>query len=134
MLNVILGRLNKFDDLLFYDEEIYRSMMKLKQLAHQPDFDLTDLDVRFEIQHTIPSGETVSHELIPGGSAVLVTSKNATQYRHRYANHKLNFEIHAQCKAFQRGFRELIDVQVCFFKGLVFRGLQHYAINIQSYT
>ena len=111
MLNVILGRLNQFDDLLFYDEELYRSLMKLKHMSASSGVNIEDLDMNFEVQRANPAGEIITYELVPGGSYVKVTKSNITQYRHRYANHKLNSEIQAQCKAFQRGFRELIDVQ-----------------------
>ena len=108
-LNVLLGKLNEFDDLLFLDEQMYKSLKQLKDMAGRGD-NVEDLDLYFVVQRT-DAGEMVSTELIPGGSQVRVTKSNIHEYLHKFAYHKLNVEISAQCRAFLSGFRKLIRVE-----------------------
>lgn len=37
-----------------------------------------------------------------------VTADNRIRYIHLFANHRLNVELHDQCRAFLNGFRDLI--------------------------
>lgn len=52
-----------------------------------------------------PSGQHVTHELIPRGSETRVTRHNIHSYIHTLANHKQNVEAHEQCRALRAGFQ-----------------------------
>mmetsp|Transcript_36049 Transcript_36049/g.67205 ORF Transcript_36049/g.67205 Transcript_36049/m.67205 type:complete len:216 (-) Transcript_36049:1114-1761(-) len=64
-----------------------------------------------QVDVVTPSGETISRELMPGGSSVAVTKDNLVSYLYLYANFKLNIETHRQSLAFLQGFRELIPIE-----------------------
>jgi ubiquitin-protein ligase E3 C len=108
-LNVLLGRINQFDDLWSFDKEIYKSLTNLKTLrASIKDVDLiAQLDMYFVMDVTrMDMTETV--DLIPNGSNTLVTKDNLVQFIHRFAHAKLNVEVASQCRAFLAGFRSII--------------------------
>jgi len=109
-LNVLLGKLNQFDDLVFLDEQTHRSLKQLKQMAAAGE-NLEELDLYFVMQRIDLEGNVVSTDLIPGGSQTRVTRNNVHKYLHHFAYHKLNVEISAQCKAFLSGFRQMIRVE-----------------------
>jgi len=50
-LNLLLGRTNNFDDLYYLDEQLYRSLVNLRQLASSGD-DLKSLEITFEVSDT----------------------------------------------------------------------------------
>jgi len=54
-------------------------------------------------------GNTITRELIPNGSNVLVTRQNRIKYIYLTAHYRLNTQIDRQCKAFFRGLSDLID-------------------------
>jgi ubiquitin-protein ligase E3 C len=47
---------------------------------------------------------------LPGGRDIEVTNANVLTYVHLLAHFKLNLETAAQCRAFLRGFRDLVPV------------------------
>jgi ubiquitin-protein ligase E3 C len=49
-------------------------------------------------------------DLLPGGRDIEVTNANVLTYVHLLAHFKLNLETAAQCRAFLRGFRDLVPV------------------------
>lgn len=121
-LNMLLGRRNEVDDLWLLDKALYRSLMSLKDIAgeaavgagiggstHALD-PIAAVGLLFEVDLSY-MGVTSTHELIPGGSEILVTMRNFRDYIHRYANFKLNEETRSQCKAFLAGFRAIIPTE-----------------------
>ena len=116
-LNVLLGRINQFDDLRFLDEQTYKSLRQLKAMAtaagggsSSSGDEIAGLDLYFVVERVDIEGRVQSEELIPGGANTQVTSKNIHTYLHRFANHKLNVQISQQCRAFLSGFRQLVSV------------------------
>eukprot|EP01035_Chromulina_nebulosa_P018995 gene18995-24813_t len=107
-LNILLGRFNQLDDLIYLDEQLYRSLINLKTFAQTED--VSSLGLMFEIER-IQYGQKVVEELKPNGSNTLVTNSNLNYYIHKYAYFKLNVEILEQSKAFLSGFREIIPSQ-----------------------
>ena len=114
-LNSLLGKKNALDDLFSYDRALHRSLMALKQLAHQPvpagDPDPVERLGLFFEANTSKYDMDTTEELVPRGSTIQVNKSNVHSYIHRYANYKLNVEISAQTKAFLSGFRELIPAE-----------------------
>lgn len=103
-LNVLLGRANHFDDLVFLDQQLYGN---LKQLKHMDAASVTALGLTFEAQRS-GDGKITTHELVPGGSSIPVTADNVTEYLHRFAHFKLNLEFQRASKHFNVGLHELI--------------------------
>jgi ubiquitin-protein ligase E3 C len=103
-LNVLLGRSNHFDDLVFLDQQLYASM---KQLKHMNAESVAALGLTFESQRS-GDGVITTHELVPGGSNIPVTAHNLTEYLHRFAHFKLNLEFQRASKQFNSGLHELI--------------------------
>ncbi|CAM9839352.1 unnamed protein product [Chrysoparadoxa australica] len=108
-LNKLLGKHNYIDDLFSLDPEVYRSLMQVKKLAHDGG-DVLALGLSFSLT-TSAYGAQQTRDLIPGGSNVDVDASNLISYIHALANFKLNVEIAAQCRAFLRGFRDLIPLE-----------------------
>jgi ubiquitin-protein ligase E3 C len=107
-LNILLGRRNQLDDLIYLDDAFYKSLINLKKHAAEGgDVDALGLTFSVERYHY---GVMSSYDLIPHGSQIPVTSSNLLTYIHRLANYKLNIEIEEQSKAFLSGFRELIPI------------------------
>jgi ubiquitin-protein ligase E3 C len=116
------------DDLLSLDPEMYKNLLFLKN--YQGNID--DLALNFSIMKNgkcfyrstmaiysaylmllnyFPSleiGEIQHTDLIPGGRDIPVTLDNKLRYIYLVANYKLNKEIEIPCRAFLRGFSDLI--------------------------
>jgi len=110
-LNVLLGRVNHTDDLTYLDAEVHRSLVALRRL---PPADFPALELFFEASTShgaAPGGPPRAVELVPGGSGVPVTAGNVISYVHRLAHFKLNVEVAHQCRAFLRGFRDLVPLE-----------------------
>ncbi|CAM9141311.1 unnamed protein product [Ectocarpus sp. 8 AP-2014] len=108
-LNKLLGRYNYIDDLYSLDPEVYRNLMQLKGIVHSGG-DVADLCLTFSAS-TTAFGETKVWDLIPGGRDVAVTNASVISYIHLMAHFKLNVQTARPCKAFMKGFRDLIPVE-----------------------
>ncbi|CAM9442271.1 unnamed protein product [Ectocarpus sp. 8 AP-2014] len=108
-LNKLLGRYNYIDDLYSLDPEVYRNLMQLKGIVHSGG-DVADLCLTFSAS-TTAFGETKVWDLIRGGRDVAVTNASVISYIHLMAHFKLNVQTARPCKAFMKGFRDLIPVE-----------------------
>ncbi|CAM9290006.1 unnamed protein product [Ectocarpus sp. 4 AP-2014] len=108
-LNKLLGRYNYIDDLYSLDPEVYRNLMQLKGIVHSGG-DVADLCLTFSAS-TTAFGETKVWDLIPGGRDVAVTNASVISYIHLMAHFKLNVQTARPCRAFMKGFRDLIPVE-----------------------
>lgn len=106
-LNALKGQLNHIDDLACLDEQLHRSLIKMKSMSSD---ELRALDLSFEAER-IEFGLAVSAELVPGGRDIRVTKENVSWYVHRLAHFKLNEETRPQCRAFLVGFHELVPLR-----------------------
>ena len=52
-------------------------------------------------------GETLTHDLVPGGGEIAVTEANRAEYVQLYAHYTLTLSIQRQFDAFQRGFHSV---------------------------
>lgn len=107
-LNALLGRQNTMDDLVYLDEQIYRSLLSIKKHA-EAGHDLRELGLFFEAT-TVIDDQVHTSELIPGGSHEAVTNDNYISYIFLLANYKLNMETKIQSRAFLDGCRDIIPV------------------------
>lgn len=92
------------DELPSLDAELYRSLTCLK---HYPG-DVAELALTFSLDEDC-MGQLVSHELVPGGRALAVTSANRISYLHLVAHFRMHSQIQEQAAAFRRGFRALVS-------------------------
>ncbi|CAM9930780.1 unnamed protein product [Discosporangium mesarthrocarpum] len=109
-LNKLLGKHNYIDDLYMLDSELYRNLMKLKSHV-QEGGDIRDLSLTFSATTNAFGVVHLVWDLIPGGHDVPVTNSTLITYIHLMANFKLNVQTSRQCRAFLRGFRDLIPVE-----------------------
>eukprot|EP01041_Mallomonas_annulata_P005732 gene5732-11590_t len=107
-LNALLGRQNTIDDMIYLDEQVYRSLMMLKQQVANGE-DIADLGIFF-VANTEFGGRVYTTELIPGGSDILVNKDNFTSYMCLLANFKLNLETRQQSRALLDGCRDVVPV------------------------
>lgn len=108
-LNSLLGRVNEIDDLRYLDTGLLKSLLNLEKVVEEGgDVSVADLKFEHEVEYY---GERKVHELVPGGSSILVTNDNVKSFIHRKANFILNVETKEPCHAFLRGFRCLIPTE-----------------------
>lgn len=116
LLNLLLGKVNDFDELYLLDTQLYRSLLELKNktMSHG---DISQLFLFFETSYSV-NGKIYTKEIVPGGSQIRVTSANLRQYIHRLANYKLNIESYRAVRAFTQGLHSLLpEVLLRFFNG-----------------
>ena len=99
-----LGRNNYLDDLPSLDAEVYRNLIFLKNYQGRVE----DLGVTFSVSKQ-EFGQTVSVDLIPSGSSLLVSKETRIKYIYLVANYKLNIQISKQCRSFFKGLSDMID-------------------------
>lgn len=93
-------------DLKNLDPEYYKH---LSALRHMSSDEIDALGLTFELSTPSLDGKRVrTVELIPGGSSMSVTKRNAIRYVHLVAHRRLNIESSKQTNAFLSGFRDLI--------------------------
>ncbi|KNC83480.1 hypothetical protein SARC_04261 [Sphaeroforma arctica JP610] len=102
-LNKILGRYNFRNELPSLDAELDKSLRFVKSYKG----DLDDLCLTFSSDEDV-FGETITTDLVPGGSAMAVTNDNVIMYIYLMADHRMNKAIEQQSKAFVKGFTEVI--------------------------
>ncbi|KAF8796101.1 Ubiquitin-protein ligase E3B like protein [Argiope bruennichi] len=95
---------SSIDELPSLDPELYKSLTYIKHYTG----DLHDLDLTFSIDEDC-MGQLVTHELVPGGKAIPVTSENKISYIHLMAHFRMHVQIHDQTNAFLRGFRSIVN-------------------------
>ncbi|KAG0372985.1 hypothetical protein BGX24_012320 [Mortierella sp. AD032] len=103
-LSKCLGQVNYLDDLPSLDPVLYRGLMFLKNQAE--DFQALSLNFTVDDEEM---GQTVSKELIPNGTNIMVTRENRIRYIYLMAHYRLNTQIDRQCRAFFQGLSDLID-------------------------
>ncbi|XP_026175587.1 E3 ubiquitin-protein ligase NEDD4-like isoform X3 [Mastacembelus armatus] len=88
-------------DMESVDSEYFNSLMWI--LENDP----ADLDLRFTIDEEL-FGQTHQHKLKPGGSEIVVTNENKSEYIHLVIQWRFVNRIQKQMSAFKEGFFELI--------------------------
>lgn len=121
VLNALLGKRNQFDDLVYFDAQLLRSLKQLRRYATAEEKDadtvIESLGLTFEV--AVGGSGSVGHgglgssvaaqvELIPGGASIAVTKDNMFSYIYKLANYKLNEETKDQMRALVQGFREVV--------------------------
>lgn len=107
-LNILLGRANQLDDLIHVDNVLYRSLMDMKRRANLGE-DISLYDLSFEYSYEV-YGIHVTEEIKPNGSSIPVTNQNIREYILLLANYRQNVMIRSQCRAFLKGFRDMIEL------------------------
>lgn len=105
-LNKLLGRPNQVGDLYSLDPELARHLMSIKQWAQEGELD--DLGLYFVMTEQFGYGEKREVELTPGGKDRAVTRANHIEYIYCVADYYLNRQISRQCRAFLKGFQDVI--------------------------
>ncbi|KAG8189904.1 hypothetical protein JTE90_018685 [Oedothorax gibbosus] len=95
---------SSIDELPSLDPELYKSLTYIKHYKG----DLRDLDLTFSIDEDC-MGQIITHELLPGGKAVAVSSENKISYIHLMAHFRMHVQIHDQTNAFIKGFRTIVN-------------------------
>jgi len=108
-LNRMLGNINHFNDLATLDEDMYRSLLKLKHMGAAGQ-DLSLLGLTFSATVDASTGRSI--DLVQEGSELAVTNENFREYLFRLANHKLNIEGYEQTKYFMQGFQQVISADL----------------------
>ncbi|XP_046391174.1 ubiquitin-protein ligase E3B [Ischnura elegans] len=109
-LSQLLGTHNQalyyssIDELPSLDRELCKSLTFIKH--HEGD--VSELDLTFSVDEDC-MGQIVTHELVPGGKAILVTNENKINYIHLMAHFRMHTQIKDQTAAFIRGFRSIIN-------------------------
>lgn len=101
-LRKLKGLPNYFNELLYYDQELYK---RLRDLKNNPNLE------KMEITFSTSAGEFTGKDidLIPNGSNILVNQNNVIKFIYHLANYKLNQQVERQFNAFISGFRTVID-------------------------
>ena len=76
------------DELPSFDQELYRNLTYVKHY----DGDVSDLELSFSFDEDV-MGRIVTHELVPGGRGVVVTSENRISYLHHVAHFRMHSQI-----------------------------------------
>jgi ubiquitin-protein ligase E3 B len=92
------------DELASLDRELYRSLTMVKHYKG----DVSELELTFSLDESV-MGKIITHELKPGGKAILVTNENKINYIHLMARFRMYVQIKDQIVAFTKGFRSIIN-------------------------
>jgi len=104
-INKLLGKTNSVDDLRSLDPQLHKNIMFIKSCEKS---EVEDLCLYFNVFRD-NYGQSTTVDLIPNGSDIPVTGSNRISYIYRLANFYLNVETREQCRAFVRGFSDLIS-------------------------
>lgn len=96
--------MNLVNDLATLDQELYKNLMFLKSY----DGDIADLSLTFSISDEA-MGIQREIDLVPGGSKIVVTSKNRHRYINAVAKHYLYDRLKRQARAFFGGMYQVIQ-------------------------
>ncbi|XP_032220444.2 ubiquitin-protein ligase E3B isoform X2 [Nematostella vectensis] len=107
-LNHVLGNqhsnlYSSIDELPSLDQELYKSLTFIKHY----DGDIRDLDLTFSFDEDV-LGKVVTHQLKPGGTAIVVSDENKISYVHLMAHYRMCIQIREQTRAFIRGFKSIV--------------------------
>lgn len=105
-LNKLLGRPNQVGDLYSLDPELARHLMSIKEYATNDIIE--DLELYFVMTEEFGLGQKREVELMPGGKDRKVTKANHIEYIYCVADFYLNRQTSRQCRAFLRGFQDVI--------------------------
>jgi len=92
-------------DLPSLDPDVYSNLIKLRSQDN-----VADMELHFTITDNI-SGGNEEVELKPNGKQIRVTRDNVIEYIHRFADYRLNKEVHVVSSAFLQGFFDVIDAE-----------------------
>eukprot|EP01113_Clastostelium_recurvatum_P007920 TRINITY_DN13708_c0_g1_i2.p1 TRINITY_DN13708_c0_g1~~TRINITY_DN13708_c0_g1_i2.p1 ORF type:complete len:671 (-),score=100.35 TRINITY_DN13708_c0_g1_i2:27-1859(-) len=106
-LSKLLGHRNTFDELASLDPEIYKNLVFVKHY----EGDVDDLGLYFSVDDDTGTGKIITHDLIPRGRDIAVTSSNRIQYIYLMADYYLNKQIAEPCKAIVKGFHEVLPLE-----------------------
>jgi len=110
-LRKLLGMQNYVDDLISYDETVYKNLMTLK---HDKSLNIDELALTFSVASNFL--ETQEQDLMPGGRNIPVSKENVLQYINRLSHFRMNQQIKNQAHAFRKGFWSIIDRNwLCLF-------------------
>ncbi|MCL7036135.1 hypothetical protein MKW94_006792 [Papaver nudicaule] len=112
------------DDIQCADPIMYRSCKKILEM----DADLVDSDAMglTFVREIEEFGSRKTVELCPGGSSIVVNSKNREQYVHLLIQHIFVKSISAKVAYFARGFADILckrKLAKSFFRGIDLKGL-----------
>lgn len=106
-LNLLLGRINTFNDLPTLDPHLAGSLRWLKR--YEGDFE--PLSLNFAVDVDTGGGAPRAVPLVPGGEAIAVTRENRSEFVLRVAHYRLNTQLRRAVAAFARGFELLVPRQ-----------------------
>jgi len=106
-LSKLTGRYNFFDELASFDPVLYKNLLFLKRY----DDNVEDLSLTMSLDKEDGEGNVVVFDLLPDGSNKPVTNSNRSQYIYLMADYHLNKSIERQCRAFVKGFQEVIPFE-----------------------
>jgi ubiquitin-protein ligase E3 B len=98
------GAYSCIDELPSLDPELYKNLTFVKHY----DCDVSELELTFTCDEDV-LGRVVTHELVPGGKVIQVTSDNRIEYIHKMAHFRMKTQIQHQVDAFRKGFRTIIN-------------------------
>ncbi len=94
-LSKLLGKHNDLNHVQYYDKELYKNLIFLKQY----EGNVEDLNLNFTIVED-NFGEKKVINLIPNGEQIAVTNENKFMYIQRIVHYRLNVQIREQCQYF----------------------------------
>jgi hypothetical protein len=95
-----------FSDLEFVDDELYRNLIWLSK-----NDNVSSLMLDFSISYTA-ANQTVTYDLIPGGSDIMVTDENKQEYLQLRLRHRLLDSIKMQLENLMLGFYEVVPPEL----------------------
>jgi len=108
VLNALLAKSNQFDDLVYFDVQLLKSLKELRRYASDEDGEAIVDSLGLTFEAAVGVGTANQVELVPGGAALAVSKDNVISYIYKLANYKLNEESKDQMRALVHGFREVI--------------------------
>ncbi|KAF2754009.1 hypothetical protein EJ05DRAFT_480019 [Pseudovirgaria hyperparasitica] len=101
------------DDLRYYDEDLYRGLLSLKNYGGDVESDYNIDFTTIDTAKNLDTGEVrnISRPLRPDGANVKVTSENRLFYVFATARHRLVLQPSRQTNAFLRGLSSMIKPQ-----------------------
>eukprot|EP01033_Poteriospumella_lacustris_P010601 gene10602-7545_t len=104
----IIGSPVTFSDLEFVDDELYRNLLWMKTQTLEGNADvIRSLDLDFSISYTA-ANQTVTYDLVEGGSLVAVTADNLDEYLQLRLRHRLLDSVKLQLEHLLRGLYEIV--------------------------
>lgn len=105
-LNNILDIENTFSELKNYDNDFYKSLVKI--LEYDGDVE-NDFCLNFTVESKNNYGKVVTENLIENGSKIMVNNNNRFMYIKKLAAYKLHYQVKEQCESFKKGLLRVID-------------------------